>query len=90
MLLGTAKPLARSASNGMSPLHSVVEPVGTHPSSNPNTKAASSRRPWYLERVMGIEPTPSAWEAEVLPLNYTREALILCDLFIVRQRKVDD
>jgi hypothetical protein len=26
----------------------------------------------YLERVMGIEPTSSAWEAEVLPLNYTR------------------
>ena len=25
-----------------------------------------------LERVMGIEPTPSAWKAEVLPLNYTR------------------
>ncbi len=25
-----------------------------------------------LERVMGIEPTLSAWEAEVLPLNYTR------------------
>jgi hypothetical protein len=22
--------------------------------------------------VMGIEPTPSAWKAEVLPLNYTR------------------
>ena len=21
---------------------------------------------------MGIEPTPSAWEADVLPLNYTR------------------
>lgn len=21
---------------------------------------------------MGIEPTPSAWEAEVLPLNYSR------------------
>ncbi len=27
-----------------------------------------------LERVMGIEPTPSAWKAEVLPLNYTRVA----------------
>ena len=34
---------------------------------------------------MGIEPTLSAWEAEVLPLNYTRgaagtagEARILC------------
>jgi hypothetical protein len=23
--------------------------------------------------VMGIEPTLSAWEAEVLPLNYTRD-----------------
>ncbi len=21
---------------------------------------------------MGVEPTPSAWKAEVLPLNYTR------------------
>src|SRR5690606_1330929 len=27
-----------------------------------------------VERVMGIEPTSSAWEAEVLPLNYTRPA----------------
>jgi hypothetical protein len=26
----------------------------------------------HLERVMGIEPTFSAWEADVLPLNYTR------------------
>ena len=25
-----------------------------------------------LERVMGIEPTLEAWEAAVLPLNYTR------------------
>jgi hypothetical protein len=24
------------------------------------------------KRVMGIEPTTSAWKAEVLPLNYTR------------------
>ncbi len=24
---------------------------------------------------MGIEPTPSAWKAEVLPLNYTRLTL---------------
>ena len=27
-----------------------------------------------MERVMGIEPTRSAWKADVLPLNYTREA----------------
>jgi hypothetical protein len=30
-----------------------------------------SYRP-LMERVMGIEPTTSAWKAEVLPLNYTR------------------
>jgi hypothetical protein len=29
-------------------------------------------KPEDLERVMGIEPTSSAWKAEVLPLNYTR------------------
>ena len=28
---------------------------------------------FYNERVMGIEPTLSAWEAEILPLNYTRD-----------------
>ena len=27
-----------------------------------------------MERVMGIEPTLVAWEATVLPLNYTRFA----------------
>ena len=27
-----------------------------------------------MERVTGIEPALSAWEAEVLPLNYAREA----------------
>ena len=29
-------------------------------------------RLFYLERVMGIEPTLFAWEARVLPLNDTR------------------
>ena len=29
-----------------------------------------------LERAMGIEPTTSAWKAEVLPLNYTRVSLV--------------
>jgi hypothetical protein len=28
-----------------------------------------------MERVMGIEPTLFAWEAKVLPLNYTRDDL---------------
>jgi hypothetical protein len=29
-----------------------------------------------VERVMGIEPTLVAWEATVLPLNYTRLSLV--------------
>ena len=31
-------------------------------------------KPWkkIMERVMGIEPTSSAWKAEALPLCYTR------------------
>jgi hypothetical protein len=28
-----------------------------------------------LERAKGIEPSYEAWEASVLPLNYTRTAL---------------
>ena len=28
-----------------------------------------------VERVAGIEPAPSAWKAEVLPLNHTRKCL---------------
>ncbi len=28
-----------------------------------------------MERVAGIEPAPSAWKAEVLPLNHTRNAM---------------
>jgi hypothetical protein len=29
----------------------------------------------FLERVNGIEPSYAAWEAAVLPLNYTRFGL---------------
>ncbi len=32
----------------------------------------SGARPESVERVKGIEPTLQAWEARVLPLNYTR------------------
>ncbi len=31
-----------------------------------------------LERVKGIEPSQSAWEADVLPLNYTRMHISSC------------
>ena len=33
-----------------------------------------------VERVMGIEPTFSAWEADVLPLNYTRMSCLYSKL----------
>jgi hypothetical protein len=33
-----------------------------------------SRAKTILERVKGIEPSYAAWEAAVLPLNYTRDA----------------
>ena len=37
--------------------------------------ASSSLRAGFcvLERVKGIEPSYAAWEAAVLPLNYTRD-----------------
>lgn len=35
------------------------------------------QNPANLERVAGIEPASSAWKAEVLPLNYTRELAAL-------------
>jgi hypothetical protein len=31
-----------------------------------------------MERVKGIEPSYSAWEADVLPLNYTRVMEYAC------------
>ncbi len=35
-----------------------------------------------LERVKGIEPSQSAWEADVLPLNYTRKYMVLYKLYL--------
>ena len=43
-----------------------------HPCRTPQTKKATTSGLLCLERVMGIEPTLAAWEAAVLPLNYTR------------------
>ena len=44
-----------------------------------------------MERAMGIEPTTSAWKAEVLPLNYTRvhnAFLIVLPIFIGRSGRI--
>ena len=32
-----------------------------------------------LERLMGVEPTYAAWEAAVLPMNYSRIFFIIAD-----------
>ena len=42
-----------------------------------------------LERVMGIEPTSKAWEAFVLPLNYTRIRRKIIIFQIVRRRSIN-
>ena len=42
------------------------------------TASSSNELVKTLERVAGIEPASSAWKAEVLPLNYTREPLPAC------------
>ena len=40
-----------------------------------------------MERVMGIEPTCSAWKADILPLNYTRIVLnSMLDYYITKTR----
>lgn len=43
----------------------------TLPVARPFWQASPDRK---MERVRGIEPPYSAWEADVLPLNYTRVA----------------
>ena len=35
----------------------------------------------FLEQATGIEPAASAWEAEVLPLDYTRVCITIVRLF---------
>jgi hypothetical protein len=51
--------------------------IADPPVPNHHTLQEKSRlTSFFLERVMGIEPTSSAWKAEVLPLNYTRKLCI--------------
>ena len=47
--------------------------TSTHHGAEGMKDAIGTRGSIGLERVMGIEPTSKAWEALVLPLNYTRK-----------------
>lgn len=46
--------------------------MGTLPYALSNVVKGERDKREYLERVKGIEPSYAAWEATVLPLNYTR------------------
>ena len=37
---------------------------------------------FLMEQVTGIEPAPEAWEASVLPLNYTCKMSVKTDIYI--------
>ena len=50
-------------------------------------RSPTTVEPSCLERVMGIEPTSSAWKAEVLPLNYTRRLAISVVRSLVNYRQ---
>ena len=62
-------------------MHGCVALAIRHPDKRAAVQITGPPRPckrgsWAdrLERVKGIEPSYSAWEADVLPLNYTRNA----------------
>lgn len=39
-----------------------------------------------LERMKGVEPSSRAWEACVLPMNYTRKVHIILALFLLKRK----
>ena len=63
-------------------------PFLIRPSSSLNTKhqqKTTVKVVFLLERVMGLEPTISAWKANVLPLHYTRKWIRLHKAFFPNQ-----
>ena len=77
-------------------VHFVAAPVGFEPTHGVTRLSVFKTDPFNhlgtapnsmcfhtMERVAGVEPALSAWQADVLPLNYTRASLtyscILCE-----------
>lgn len=50
-------------------LHDSNHPARRRPGQKEETRGACLL---FLERLMGVEPTYAAWEAAVLPMNYSR------------------
>jgi hypothetical protein len=66
--------MAHTAANSKLNGTFIVDQEARRSMTNSRTRAAApnhAARSW-MERVTGIEPALSAWEADVLPLNYTR------------------
>ena len=66
------RPALDTAPSGAVRIKSVLVGPGSDAGPGPGMTKARFRGLFELERVMGIEPTLAAWEAAVLPLNYTR------------------
>ena len=67
--------------------------VALFDSSSPNPKrdpcVGARHRGLFLERLMGVEPTYAAWEAAVLPMNYSRRNVLYYSrpFFILQHEK---
>ena len=55
------------------PARSIRRSSGSYVNSKPlKAKKQPAMQAVFLERLMGVEPTYAAWEAAVLPMNYSR------------------
>ena len=55
------------------PARSIRRSSGSYVNSKPlKAKNSLQCKLFFLERLMGVEPTYAAWEAAVLPMNYSR------------------
>ena len=70
-VLPQAKPWRRA--NSLRPSISITEGWSDQRERNPKENATCRNKSHFLlERLMGVEPTYAAWEAAVLPMNYSR------------------
>ena len=59
--------------NSLRPSISITEGWSDQRERNPKENATCRNKSHFLlERLMGVEPTYAAWEAAVLPMNYSR------------------
>ncbi len=70
---GSRPPLRRRPGRGENvPPARFLTPLPFDSLRNKNNSPARWAKLLFLERMMGVEPTLPAWEAEVLPMNYIR------------------